>query len=181
MGSSEPSSLSASALYRAHVWRALALKSQSKEPDEGVDHSDRSSPENAKPVDDYQHARLLSTSRDSVLGAFPCLCALYLPGFGCVGLPGQWVEPGTRAGLFTTMFARFKSKRFSYVCGADLTYENERTEGGGRGVDCAAELFFADRKYRDTSNGAPKPAQRSMIDEYLGCCLSSPLCAGAKR
>ena len=87
--------------------------------------------------------------RDPSSAAFPVCAALIVPGSDVL-VPGIGLNP-TRAGLFTTL----------REMGADLTYENERTEGGEPVADLRAR-FSPDMK------GIEVPPERaaSMIDEY---------------
>ena len=87
--------------------------------------------------------------RDPSSAAFPVCAALIVPGSDVL-VPGIGLNP-TRAGLFTTL----------REMGADLTYENERTEGGEPVADLRAR-FSPDMK------GIEVPPDRaaSMIDEY---------------
>ena len=91
----------------------------------------------------------IDVPRDPSSAAFPVCAALIVPGSDvlvpCIGL-----NP-TRSGLFTTL----------REMGADLTYENERIEGGEPVADLRAR-FSPDLK------GIEVPPERaaSMIDEY---------------
>ncbi len=91
----------------------------------------------------------IAVPRDPSSAAFPVCAAIITPGSDvlvpCIGL-----NP-TRAGLFTTL----------REMGADLTYENEREEGGEPVADLRAR-FSPDLK------GIEVPPHRaaSMIDEY---------------
>ncbi|MDU8910383.1 3-phosphoshikimate 1-carboxyvinyltransferase [Aestuariicoccus sp. MJ-SS9] len=87
--------------------------------------------------------------RDPSSAAFPVCAALIVEGSDVL-VPNIGLNP-TRAGLFTTL----------REMGADLTYENERTEGGEPVADLRAR-FSPDLK------GIEVPAERaaSMIDEY---------------
>jgi 3-phosphoshikimate 1-carboxyvinyltransferase len=87
--------------------------------------------------------------RDPSSAAFPVCAALIVPGSDVL-VPGIGLNP-TRAGLFTTL----------REMGADLTYENERTEGGEPVADLRA-------RYSPDMKGIEVPPARaaSMIDEY---------------
>ena len=91
----------------------------------------------------------IEVPRDPSSAAFPVCAALIVPGSDVL-VPGIGLNP-TRAGLFTTL----------REMGADLTYENERTEGGEPVADLRAR-FSPDLK------GIEVPPERaaSMIDEY---------------
>ncbi len=91
----------------------------------------------------------IAVPRDPSSAAFPVCAALIVPGSDVL-VPGIGLNP-TRAGLFTTL----------REMGADLTYENERTEGGEPVADLRAR-FSPDMK------GINVPPERaaSMIDEY---------------
>jgi len=94
-------------------------------------------------------AQHVDVPRDPSSAAFPVCAALIVPGSDVL-VPGIGLNP-TRAGLFTTL----------REMGADLTYENERTEGGEPVADLRAR-FSPDIK------GIEVPPERaaSMIDEY---------------
>ena len=94
-------------------------------------------------------AQHVDVPRDPSSAAFPVCAALIVPGSDVL-VPGIGLNP-TRAGLFTTL----------REMGADLTYENERTEGGEPVADLRAR-FSPDMK------GIEVPPERaaSMIDEY---------------
>lgn len=87
--------------------------------------------------------------RDPSSAAFPVCAALITPGSDVL-VPGIGLNP-TRAGLFTTL----------REMGADLTYENERVEGGEPVADLRA-------RYSPDMKGIEVPPARaaSMIDEY---------------
>jgi 3-phosphoshikimate 1-carboxyvinyltransferase len=87
--------------------------------------------------------------RDPSSAAFPVCAALIVPGSDVL-VPGIGLNP-TRAGLFTTL----------RDMGADLTYENERSEGGEPVADLRA-------RYSPDMHGIAVPPERaaSMIDEY---------------
>ena len=91
----------------------------------------------------------IDVPRDPSSAAFPVCAALIVPGSDVL-VPNIGLNP-TRAGLFTTL----------RDMGADLTYENEREEGGEPVADLRAR-FSPDLK------GIEVPAERaaSMIDEY---------------
>ncbi|MEP0962673.1 MAG: 3-phosphoshikimate 1-carboxyvinyltransferase [Roseobacter sp.] len=91
----------------------------------------------------------IDVPRDTSSAAFPVCAALIVPGSDVL-VPGIGLNP-TRAGLFTTL----------REMGADLTYENEREEGGEPVADLRA-CFSPDL------NGIEVPPERaaSMIDEY---------------
>ncbi|MCR8826255.1 3-phosphoshikimate 1-carboxyvinyltransferase [Pseudosulfitobacter koreensis] len=91
----------------------------------------------------------IEVPRDPSSAAFPVCAALIVPGSDVL-VPNIGLNP-TRAGLFTTL----------REMGADLTYENEREEGGEPVADLRAR-FSPDLK------GIEVPAERaaSMIDEY---------------
>ncbi|WP_298973682.1 3-phosphoshikimate 1-carboxyvinyltransferase [uncultured Roseobacter sp.] len=91
----------------------------------------------------------IDVPRDPSSAAFPVCAALIVPGSDVL-VPGIGLNP-TRAGLYTTL----------REMGADLTYENERTEGGEPVADLRAR-FSPDLK------GIEVPPERaaSMIDEY---------------
>ena len=91
----------------------------------------------------------IAVPRDPSSAAFPVCAALIVQGSDVL-VPGIGLNP-TRAGLFTTL----------RDMGADLTYENERIEGGEPVADLRAR-FSPDLK------GIEVPPHRaaSMIDEY---------------
>ena len=91
----------------------------------------------------------IDVPRDPSSAAFPVCAALIVPGSDVL-VPGIGLNP-TRAGLFTTL----------REMGADLTYENEREEGGEPVADLRA-------KFSPDMIGIEVPAERaaSMIDEY---------------
>ncbi|WP_171209448.1 MULTISPECIES: 3-phosphoshikimate 1-carboxyvinyltransferase [unclassified Ruegeria] len=93
--------------------------------------------------------QVIAVPRDPSSAAFPVCAALITPGSGVL-VPGIGLNP-TRAGLFTTL----------REMGADLTYENEREEGGEPVADLRA-------KYSPDMKGISVPPERaaSMIDEY---------------
>ena len=91
----------------------------------------------------------ITVPRDPSSAAFPVCAALIVPGSDVL-VPNIGLNP-TRAGLFTTL----------REMGADLSYENERLEGGEPVADLRAR-FSPDMK------GITVPPDRapSMIDEY---------------
>lgn len=91
----------------------------------------------------------IAVPRDPSSAAFPVCAALIVPGSDVL-VPNIGLNP-TRAGLFATLIEM----------GADLTYENEREEGGEPVADLRAR-FSPDMK------GIRVPEERaaSMIDEY---------------
>ncbi|RKF14643.1 3-phosphoshikimate 1-carboxyvinyltransferase [Roseovarius spongiae] len=91
----------------------------------------------------------IAVPRDPSSAAFPVCAALIVPGSDVL-VPGIGLNP-TRAGLFATL----------REMGADLTYENERTEGGEPVADLRA------RYSPDMQGIEVDPARAaSMIDEY---------------
>ncbi|MEP2922264.1 MAG: 3-phosphoshikimate 1-carboxyvinyltransferase [Sulfitobacter sp.] len=91
----------------------------------------------------------IEVPRDPSSAAFPVCAALIVPGSDVL-VPGIGLNP-TRAGLFTTL----------REMGADLTYENERVEGGEPVADLRAR-FSPDMKGIEV----PPARAASMIDEY---------------
>ncbi|MGB3245595.1 MAG: 3-phosphoshikimate 1-carboxyvinyltransferase [Sulfitobacter sp.] len=91
----------------------------------------------------------IDVPRDPSSAAFPVCAALIVPGSDVL-VPGIGLNP-TRAGLFTTL----------REMGADLTYENERVEGGEPVADLRAR-FSPDLKGIEV----PPARAASMIDEY---------------
>ncbi|WP_137703066.1 3-phosphoshikimate 1-carboxyvinyltransferase [Marimonas lutisalis] len=93
--------------------------------------------------------QVIAVPRDPSSAAFPVCAALIVPGSDVL-VPGIGLNP-TRAGLFTTL----------REMGAELTYENEREEGGEPVADLRA-------RYSPDMRGIEVPAERaaSMIDEY---------------
>lgn len=91
----------------------------------------------------------IEVPRDPSSAAFPVCAALIVPGSDVL-VPGIGLNP-TRAGLFATL----------REMGADLTYENERVEGGEPVADLRA-------RYSPDLKGIEVPPARaaSMIDEY---------------
>ena len=91
----------------------------------------------------------IEVPRDPSSAAFPVCAALIVPGSDVL-VPGIGLNP-TRAGLFTTL----------REMGADLTYENEREEGGEPVADLRA-------RFSPALKGIEVPPERaaSMIDEY---------------
>jgi 3-phosphoshikimate 1-carboxyvinyltransferase len=94
-------------------------------------------------------AQVIDVPRDPSSAAFPVCAALIVPGSDVL-VPGIGLNP-TRAGLYTTL----------REMGADLTYENERIEGGEPVADLRA-------RFSPDMVGIEVPAERaaSMIDEY---------------
>ncbi|KIN73583.1 3-phosphoshikimate 1-carboxyvinyltransferase [Sulfitobacter guttiformis] len=94
-------------------------------------------------------AQHIEVPRDPSSAAFPVCAALIVPGSDVL-VPGIGLNP-TRAGLFTTL----------REMGADLTYENERVEGGEPVADLRA-------RFSPDLIGIEVPPARaaSMIDEY---------------
>lgn len=93
--------------------------------------------------------QVIAVPRDPSSAAFPVCAAIITPGSDVL-VPGIGLNP-TRAGLFTTL----------RDMGADLTYENERIEGGEPVADLRA-------RYSPNMKGIEVPPARaaSMIDEY---------------
>lgn len=91
----------------------------------------------------------IAVPRDPSSAAFPVCAALIVPESDVL-VPGIGLNP-TRAGLFTTL----------REMGADLSYENERLEGGEPVADLRA-------RYSPDMKGIDVPPARaaSMIDEY---------------
>ncbi|GGH23469.1 3-phosphoshikimate 1-carboxyvinyltransferase [Cribrihabitans marinus] len=91
----------------------------------------------------------IAVPRDPSSAAFPVCAALIVPGSDVL-VPGIGLNP-TRAGLYATL----------REMGADLTYENEREEGGEPVADLRA-------RYSPDMQGIEVPPERaaSMIDEY---------------
>ncbi len=91
----------------------------------------------------------IAVPRDPSSAAFPVCAALMVEGSDVL-IPNIGLNP-TRAGLFTTL----------REMGADLTYENEREEGGEPVADLRA-------KFSPNMKGIEVPPERapSMIDEY---------------
>ncbi|TMM55331.1 3-phosphoshikimate 1-carboxyvinyltransferase [Sulfitobacter sabulilitoris] len=113
-------------------------------------------------VEDTEEARVITLTgqpeltpqridvpRDPSSAAFPVCAALIVPGSDVL-VPGIGLNP-TRAGLFTTL----------REMGADLTFENERVEGGEPVADLRAR-FSPDLKGIEV----PPARAASMIDEY---------------
>jgi len=94
-------------------------------------------------------AQTIIVPRDPSSAAFPVCAALIVEGSDVL-VPNIGLNP-TRAGLFTTL----------REMGADLTYENEREEGGEPVADLRA-------KFSPNMQGIDVPPERaaSMIDEY---------------
>jgi 3-phosphoshikimate 1-carboxyvinyltransferase len=93
--------------------------------------------------------QVIDVPRDPSSAAFPVAAALIVEGSDVL-VPNIGMNP-TRAGLFTTL----------REMGADLTYENEREEGGEPVADLRAR-FSPDLKGIDV----PPDRAASMIDEY---------------
>jgi len=93
--------------------------------------------------------QVIAVPRDPSSAAFPVCAALIVPGSDVL-VPGIGLNP-TRAGLYTTL----------REMGAELSYENERTEGGEPVADLRA-------RYSPDMQGINVPPERaaSMIDEY---------------
>src|SRR6056297_3610870 len=91
----------------------------------------------------------IAVPRDPSSAAFPVCAAIITPGADVL-VPNIGLNP-TRAGLFTTL----------REMGADLTYENQREEGGEPVADLRA-------RYSPDMRGVEVPPARaaSMIDEY---------------
>lgn len=91
----------------------------------------------------------IAVPRDPSSAAFPVCAALIVPGSEVL-VPGIGLNP-TRAGLFATL----------REMGADLSYENERDEGGEPVADLRA-------RFSPGLKGVEVPPERaaSMIDEY---------------
>lgn len=91
----------------------------------------------------------ITVPRDPSSAAFPVCAALIVEGSDVL-VPNIGLNP-TRAGLFATL----------REMGADLTYENERVEGGEPVADLRA-------RYSPNMHGITVPPERaaSMIDEY---------------
>ncbi len=94
-------------------------------------------------------AQHIEVPRDPSSAAFAVCAALIVPGSDVL-VPGIGLNP-TRAGLFTTL----------REMGADLSYENEREEGGEPVADLRA-------RFSPDLRGIEVPPERaaSMIDEY---------------
>ncbi len=91
----------------------------------------------------------ITVPRDPSSAAFPVCAGLIVEGSDVL-VPGIGLNP-TRAGLFITL----------QEMGADLTFENERIEGGEPVADLRA-------RFSDNMQGIEVPPERaaSMIDEY---------------
>ncbi|MDJ1009289.1 MAG: 3-phosphoshikimate 1-carboxyvinyltransferase [Paracoccaceae bacterium] len=91
----------------------------------------------------------IAVPRDPSSAAFPVCAALVVEGSDVL-VPGIGLNP-TRAGLYTTL----------REMGADLTYENEREEGGEPVADLRA-------RFSPSMRGIEVPPERaaSMIDEF---------------
>lgn len=105
--------------------------------------------------------QVIAVPRDPSSAAFPVCAALITPGSDVL-VPGIGLNP-TRAGLFTTL----------REMGADLTYENEREEGGEPVADLRA-------RYSPEMKGIVVPPERaaSMIDEYPVLSVVASFAAG---
>ena len=93
--------------------------------------------------------QVIAVPRDPSSAAFPICAALIVPDSNVL-LPGIGLNP-TRTGLFATL----------REMGADIVYENRRTEGGEPVADLRS-------RYSPDMKGVEVPAGRaaSMIDEY---------------
>ena len=93
--------------------------------------------------------QVITVPRDPSSAAFPVCAAIIVEGSDVL-IPNIGLNP-TRAGLFTTL----------REMGADLTYENERIEGGEPMADLRA-------RFSDRLQGIEVPPERaaSMIDEF---------------
>ncbi|MDC0738744.1 3-phosphoshikimate 1-carboxyvinyltransferase [Cognatishimia sp. SS12] len=106
-------------------------------------------------------AQTIVVPRDPSSAAFPVCAAIITPGSDVL-IPNIGLNP-TRAGLFTTL----------REMGADLTYENEREEGGEPVADLRAK-FSPDLKGIEVD-----PARAaSMIDEYPVLSVVAAFAAG---
>ncbi|WP_299968167.1 3-phosphoshikimate 1-carboxyvinyltransferase [uncultured Roseobacter sp.] len=103
----------------------------------------------------------IDVPRDPSSAAFPVCAALIVPGSDVL-VPGIGLNP-TRAGLYTTL----------REMGADLTYENEREEGGEPVADLRAR-FSPDL----TGIEVPPARAASMIDEYPVLSVVASFAAG---
>jgi 3-phosphoshikimate 1-carboxyvinyltransferase len=94
-------------------------------------------------------AQTIVVPRDPSSAAFPVCAGIIVPGSDVL-VPNIGLNP-TRAGLFTTL----------REMGADLTYENQREEGGEPVADLRA-------RFSGSLKGLEVPPERaaSMIDEY---------------
>ena len=112
----------------------------------------------------------IAVPRDPSSAAFPVCAALIAEGSDVL-VPNIGLNP-TRAGLFTTL----------REMGADLTYENEREEGGEPVADLRA-------RFSPDLRGIEVPPERaaSMIDEYpvlsavASCATGRTLMTGVKE
>ena len=104
----------------------------------------------------------IAVPRDPSSAAFAVCAALIVPGSDVL-VPNIGLNP-TRAGLFTTLIEM----------GADLTYENLRTEGGEPVADLRA-------RFSPDLQGIAVPPSRaaSMIDEYPVLSVVAAFAAGA--
>ncbi len=105
--------------------------------------------------------QVIAVPCDPSSAAFPVCAALIVPGSD-VRVPGIGLNP-TRAGLFETL----------REMGADLTYENERLEGGEPVADLRAR-FSPDMRGIDV----PPSRAASMIDEYPVLSVVAAFAAG---
>jgi 3-phosphoshikimate 1-carboxyvinyltransferase len=103
----------------------------------------------------------IAVPRDPSSAAFPVCAALIVPGSDVL-VPNIGLNP-TRAGLFTTL----------REMGADLTYENEREEGGEPVADLRARFSPDMRGVR-----VPEERAASMIDEYPVLCVVAAFATG---
>ena len=103
----------------------------------------------------------VAVPRDPSSAAFPVCAALIVEGSDVL-IPDIGLNP-TRAGLFETL----------REMGADLSYENERTEGGEPMADLRA-------RFSGTMTGIEVPPERapSMIDEYPILSVVAALASG---
>ena len=106
-------------------------------------------------------AQTIDVPRDPSSAAFPVCAALLVPGSDVL-VPGIGLNP-TRSGLFTTL----------REMGANLSYENERVEGGEPVADLRAR-FSPDMKGIDV----PPERAASMIDEYPVLSVVAAFAAG---
>jgi 3-phosphoshikimate 1-carboxyvinyltransferase len=106
----------------------------------------------------------IAVPRDPSSAAFPVCAALIVPGSDVL-VPNIGLNP-TRAGLFETL----------REMGADLTYENERLEGGEPVADLRA-------RFSPDMAGVEVPPDRapSMIDEYPILSVVAANASGATR
>ncbi|WP_135504658.1 3-phosphoshikimate 1-carboxyvinyltransferase [Roseovarius aestuariivivens] len=106
--------------------------------------------------------QIITVPRDPSSAAFPVCAALITEGSDVL-VPSIGLNP-TRAGLFTTL----------REMGADLTYENEREEGGEPVADLRA-------RFSPDMQGIEVPPERaaSMIDEYPVLSVVAACASGA--